>query len=442
MSNTFWLEKKIIFLTIFFAICIRAYPLAETSDSIAESFSSFIDNNEGTTIFRSLNIPTGGRSESLGTAFTGIADDINFFDYNPAGSSILKNSEIAFFHNSWISDSSMETLAATTRFNNLGIGGQLKCFYVPFTEYNLFGERVAGNYYSETSLTFNMSYNFLAGYNFKGISVGYNIRGSWRNVPDYTDNKTDNIKNGSGLSQSALGLMADIGVITRLNMAKYFNDIDPNFSIGATINNIGLAITGFGSSFALDDALPTKFNIGMSYRFIKPLLLSAEFRQPINLKKITTSEKFSIATGLEISFTNFFLFEAGFLLQGANPRISMGSQFNIKGIEMNINYTFDLTTTMAPINHISLSAKLNLGDKGRKAKQSLIQSKYAEGIYLYSQGTRQSISTAIIHWQEAKELSESIGIKYDPAIKAIKIAQDLLNVHDIIKDYGTLNKNN
>ncbi|MBQ7882345.1 MAG: UPF0164 family protein [Treponema sp.] len=78
MSNTFWLEKKIIFLTIFFAICIRAYPLAETSDSIAESFSSFIDNNEGTTIFRSLNIPTGGRAESLGTAFTGIADDINF----------------------------------------------------------------------------------------------------------------------------------------------------------------------------------------------------------------------------------------------------------------------------------------------------------------------------------------------------------------------------
>ena len=102
----------------------------------------------------------------------------------------------------------------------------------------------------------------------------------------------------------------------------------------------------------------------------------------------------------------------------------MGSQFNIKGIEMNINYTFDLTTTTAPINHISLSAKLNLGDKGRKAKQSLIQSKYAEGIYLYSQGTRQSISTAIIHWQEAKELSESIGIKYDPAIEAIKIAQD------------------
>ena len=63
----------------------------------------------------------------------------------------------------------METLCATSRNGNLGYGAQFKCFYVPFSEYNLYGDRVAGSYYTETSATINVSYNFLAGYDFKGL---------------------------------------------------------------------------------------------------------------------------------------------------------------------------------------------------------------------------------------------------------------------------------
>ncbi|MBQ2118540.1 MAG: DUF4956 domain-containing protein, partial [Clostridia bacterium] len=47
-------------------------------------------------------------------------------------------------NNSWIADSNMETIAATTRFGNFGVGSKISCFYLPFTEYNSFGERVAG----------------------------------------------------------------------------------------------------------------------------------------------------------------------------------------------------------------------------------------------------------------------------------------------------------
>ena len=77
------------------------------------------------TSFPSLNIPAGGRCESLGTAMTAMCDDPSFMDYNPAVSSILKETQAAVFHNSQISGGLMETITGTTRFNNFGTGFQL-----------------------------------------------------------------------------------------------------------------------------------------------------------------------------------------------------------------------------------------------------------------------------------------------------------------------------
>lgn len=118
----------------------------------------------------------------------------------------------------------------------------------------------------------------------------------------------------------------------------------------------------------------------------------------------------------------------------------MGSQFDVKGVKMNINYTLDLTSSFNPVNHISLGAKLNLGDKGRSNIQSQVQLRYAEGIELYSKGSRNDIEDAIQKWQEAKELSKNIGIRYDPAIEAINTARQLLLIHDEINAFGTLER--
>ncbi|MBQ6058235.1 MAG: UPF0164 family protein [Treponema sp.] len=437
-KNRLILSALVLGLSLNF--CAAALDLQDINNKLSDVFDSLSDDNAGTTVFRSLNIPTGGRVESLGTSFTGLADDISFFDYNPAASSVLKNTETAFFHNSWIADSAMESLQATTRFNNLGLGAQLKCFYVPFSEYNLYGDKVAASYYSETSFALNASYNFLSGYNFKGIALGFNVRGSWRNMPDYTDNQTDEIKSGSGFSQSALGLMADAGLLMRFNFIKTFNTTDPNLTFGLALNNIGLAFTGLNTEFELDDSLPTRVSVGLSYRLFKPVLFTVEFRKPVNLLDFKSSEMWSLASGAEFNITKFFDFELGFCLQGANPRFSMGSQFDVKGVKMNINYSLDLTSSFNPVNHISLGAKLNLGDKGRSNIQSQVQLRYAEGIELYSKGSRNDIENAIQKWQEAKELSKNIGIRYDPAIEAINTARQLLLIHDEINAFGTLER--
>ena len=146
---------------LFFRQTTNQLSALDLSSSVTDFFYDYVDPNEGTTSFRSLLIPFGGKAESLGNAFTGLSDDISFLSFNPAGSSIQKETQFAVLHNAWISDSNYETIAYTTRFNNFGFGVQASCFYVPFTEYNIFGDRTAGSYYTETTGCINLSYNFL-----------------------------------------------------------------------------------------------------------------------------------------------------------------------------------------------------------------------------------------------------------------------------------------
>ncbi|HAH63637.1 MAG TPA: hypothetical protein DCL73_16250 [Treponema sp.] len=425
----------LLFLLITAGTEAYALDLTEITTKLSETFSSLTGENEGTTAYRSLLIPSGGRAESLGTAYTGLSDDISCLEYNPAASSLLEQTETAVFHNAWIADSAMETLAGTVRVNNAGFGAEIKCFYVPFSEYNIFGERVAGSYYTETTAILNASYNFLAGYNFKGIAVGVNAKAAWRGVPDYTDNDTDAIISGSGLEQSGLAFAGDLGVMMRFNAGKLYASREPNLRIGLNLLNAGAALTGFGSSEGIrpDDPLPTSAAIGVSYRLIKPLLLTAEFRQPFNLQDFTEYQMWSAGTGISVQITNFFGVLGGFLIKGGNPRISFGSEFEIlKKVQMNVNYTFDLTSSLNPVNHISLSAKIKLGDNGRAEKQKLIDGYYNDGLASFSKG---DFAAAIDSWQKVLQLDKL----YDPAKEGIKSAQNQILLFRRIRDAQFLN---
>ena len=367
------------------------------------------------TSFPSLNIPAGGRCESLGTAMTAMCDDPSFMDYNPAVSSILKETQAAVFHNSQISGGSMETITGTTRFNNFGTGFQLKTF---FSRYNLSGTKNSSNYYSETSLAINTSYNFFSGYDFKGLAAGISLRSTWRNMPDYTDS-------------SALAFTADFGLLMRFNFFKEFSSDMPNLSVGLAANNIGFFLTGFKSGLKTEKNLPSKISIGLSYRPIKKLLVNLEFRQPINLKNILLSESFAVAAGLEFSFTDFFDVEGGILFQDGKTKLSTGTQFSFQKIQMSLSYACTLDS-ITQEHSVSLAAKINLGDKGRAQNDEQVKKLYAEGIELYAKGEKENMLKAIEKWEEAKKLSASTGIKFDPAIKAIKTAKELISLHQQI----------
>jgi hypothetical protein len=433
MSAQVKVKFTILFLLMSFLNphLLLALDYSDMYSTLSDTFAGYVDPNEGLTIFRSLYVPSGGRAEALGTAFSALSDDISFFEYNPAASCILTNTEIAAFHNSWIADSAIETLAFTQRKNNFGYGAAFKCFYLPFTEYNIFGEKVSRGYYSETLVTLNLSYNFLAGYTFKGVATGINFKGGFRNIPDYADNDTNQVIKGSGLAQSGIAGMIDAGLIFRFNFGKLYSSREPNLNIGLSAHNIGMGFTGFGQKIQKDDALPSYGAIGLSYRMFRPIVFTLEFQKPFNLLDLSESEQFAIAMGVSVQTTDFFAFQGGFLLRGGNPRFTLGGEFTIQTITCNVNYTLDLSSSTNPINKISMSAKVNLGDRGRNKEQETVDNLYTDGLYLYSEG---HMVEAISVWNEAL----IIFPRFDPAIKGIKAAQDVLDLQQKIKEIQTL----
>lgn len=422
--------KKIIFS---FLACllwggfVHSLSFDEFYNNYFGSFDSFIDENEGLTSFRSLNVPFGGRAESLGGAFTALANDISFFEYNPAASSILKNTELAVFHNSWIADTSIDTIAFTIRNNTFGFGTFAKCLYLPFTEYNIFGQKMTSGYYSESVLGLNFSNNFFAGYNFRGLALGATIKVAYRSMPDYSDDYSGNIIEDSGLSQSAFALLGDFGLRTSFNFGKFFISREPNFHIGFSLMNLGLAFENEG----LDLALPTKINAGIAWTFAKPATINLEVQKPLNLSNISKSEKMAFGSSLSFDFANNFSLQAGFLIKGGNPKLSVGAEFPVKIMLMNINYTFDLTSSLSPINRFSLSAKLNLGDRGRKNIQNKIDELYVTGLQLYAEGF---YAEAISTWEEILIYDKN----FDPAIYALKTAKETLALQIKIMEIQTL----
>jgi hypothetical protein len=401
--------KTAVFFAVFqtFVFLLPLWPADPQDDygKTADYLNSIygIDDNAGLTTFPVLNIPMGGRSEGMATAFSAISDDISFIEYNPAGSSTLSKSELAFFHNNWIAETKLEGVAYAVRFGDFGLAASAKWLYTPFTEYNLYGERVSNGYYSEGAGILNASYNFLSGYYFSGLSVGVNLKGAFRTMPDYTDN-LDAIIPGSGLSQSAAMGMLDIGVLTRFNFLKYFGSRENNASAAVVIRNLGPP--------ALGEPLPTVINAAIAYKPIRPLLLSFDFNLPFNMVDPTLSELPNMALGVSLNITNFLSMRAGAMLRAGSSRVSVGSAINLDRVSIDINYTLDLLTQSQPMNRISVGIRFDLGDGGRKQKSDMVDEMYLLGLESYASG---NFPDARHYWEETLRLNP----RFEPAREAL-----------------------
>lgn len=413
----------------FFSVKGFSLSYSDLDSSLSDVFYTAPDSNEGVTTFRSLLIPFGGRSESLGAAFTGLSDDAAYLNYNAAASSIIKETQVEVFHNAWIADSKLDTIAYTTRHNNFGFGYYCSCFYLPFTEYNFFGDRVASSYYSETVGGLNFAYNFLAGYDFKGFAIGGTVKTGWRQMPDYTDNNPNQIIKQSGLEQSGLCVMGDLGIMMQFNFLKYFSSRDPNLKIGLSAKNFGVSFTGWHSEKGvfIDDPLPSVLSAGISYQVIKPITLCVDYNQPMNILHSPTFLKPSFGAGMSVQFAQFLQVLGGFELKGGNPKFSAGFEFEVSKVRLNFNYTLDFTSSFNPVNRISISTKFLLGDRGRSLVDKKIDELYALGLKYYAASDWEN---AITVWQEVLKLNK----RYDPAKLGIESAQYQINMFKHIEE--------
>lgn len=377
------------------------------------------DPNEGYTVFLSNLIPMGGSAESMGMAYTAVAADASFLELNPAASSIQERTQFALFHNNWIQDTRVEGVVYTMRLGSLGFGLGGKWLYLPFTERDDFGARVATGYYSELIGVGNMSIHLFPGYYFYGFALGGNVKFAYRSVPDFTDDN-GNIIPGSGQSQSALATLVDVGILTRFNLLKVYSSRDKNFSIGMAVKNIGPPSKG--------EPMPTLATAGVAYNFLRPIQVSADISKPINLMEPDKSENLYWSVGYSMTITDFWSLRAGFMLKGGNPRLSAGASIDLFPLTLDVNYTLDLTTQFTPLNRMSISARFDMGDMGRAAKAREVDDLYIMGLDAYASG---DLESAVRLWTRALELNprfDPVRESLETAAAAIELQQRMLEL--------------
>jgi hypothetical protein len=387
------MKRRIGVLAVGLFMAFGQSASAEIAD-IYQAISNIlnIDQNAGLTTMRSLLIPMGGLNEGMGTAYTAVAKDSSYFEANPAASSLLDKTELAVFHNQWIADTKIESFVYTVRFKNFGIGAGGKWLYLPFTATDEFGDRVGAGYYSESMLGANVSYNFFPGFYYSGLSAGATVKLAYRSMPTVDDGATE--------GNSAVGYMIDAGLLSRFNFLKYYSSRAKNFSLAFALKNLGPPVQ--------DDPLPTVATFGIGYSPLRPFTFALDLSKPINLADPSSSENFYGAFGYLIQMTEFFDFHGGILIKGGNPRLSIGSSFDVNPAHITVNYTLDLTTQLTPLNRVSVQAAFSLGDGGRGDIAKKVDSLYLNGLDAYSRG---EIDNAIALWEEALALDPY----FDPA---------------------------
>jgi tetratricopeptide (TPR) repeat protein len=404
------MKRTLLIVTVL--LLLGAPLFADFSDlyyNLGEFFSGFADPNTGLTAFPTLLIPMGGKYEGMGTAYTAVALDSGFLEANPSASSSLDLTELSFYHHSWIADSNLEGVVYTARYDDLGIGVGGKFLYVPFTEYNEWGDRENRGYISETVATFNVSYNFFSDFDFYGLGLGANLKTAYRNIPAvfYPD-------------QSVLTAMVDLGILTRFNFLKFHISRAKNFSVGAVVKNIGLP--------ALGEPLPTLATVGFAWAPIRPLTWAVDFNLPFSFSpEEAPAETWSLATGFNVVVTNFLSIQTGFRWKADNPRISLGSSVDLEKISFVLNYNLDLSGRVDPLDKFSLQAKLNLGDRGRGDDQRALDDLYLKGLESYAAG---DLRTAIDYWEQVLEIDPS----YAPARANIETAEKALELQSDMEE--------
>jgi hypothetical protein len=415
-------RRTVLFFCVFFIF--RAPLRADDSGSqVYFDAAAFLndlyglDANAALGAFPLLGIPMGGQAEGMAGAAAAGTGDLTSVEWNPAVTAILDKTALAFFHNNWIADTKIESAAYTRRFGDIGAAVAGKWLWTPFTEYGDFGEHLSKGYYSEAALTLNVSYNFLRGYYFEGISAGLNIKALLRTVPDFAG-ESPALVAGSGSAQSAFALAGDIGFFTRINLFKLYAADEKNTAFALVVRNIGGDVAG--------DPLPLALAAAATYKPARFLTLALDLTAPLYATAasgldFSLSEQPFLAFGVQADITTFLAAHAGIRLKSGGFRLSAGSEIRREAMIFYLNYTLDLLTQLQPANRITVGVRFDLGDGGRAEKRAKLHELYLEGVRAYAEGRDDD---ARLVWEEALTIDK----KFDPAIESLRALDNFENL--------------
>ncbi|MDO8735238.1 MAG: PorV/PorQ family protein [Elusimicrobiota bacterium] len=273
------------FLSVF--ICVNLWFISPCFSNTGASF---------------LNIGTSARAISMGGAYVGIANDASAINYNPAGISQLRNSEIVAQHTEWISDVKHDFLAGAFPLKNSTIGISI----VYLSQGKIEGRDEDRN---KTD-------------NFSAYDVATTI--------SYSKKINEKIKLGTNLkliqqkieSERATGVAVDIGSLYHftalpLTAGFSFQNLGPKMTFISEGYNLPLTAT-LGAGYNIKNAITlaldikqkiydkkTEISFGTEYTPITPLALRVGYLKSLNSKFSTLNDFKGIGGGLGLRVLNF-----------------------------------------------------------------------------------------------------------------------------------------
>jgi tetratricopeptide (TPR) repeat protein len=257
-----------------------------------------------------LKMIYGSRALSLGGAFVGLCDDTFYIDSNPAGGDTRSIYKISILHQEWIEDVNYEAIRFTGGIaDRFFFGAGFTYLYLPFIYYDYYGGTSGKNHIISQSLgTLNFGYTFRP----SNISIGANLKLFYNHIPE-------ELYPG----QSYLLFASDVGFLWKTNLLKGYIGPDPSMIFGIAVKNLGYS--------SMIEKLPVEIHAGVSYRFLKNLLVSTEVA-------VSIFEQLYGSVGVEYDFSKTFFLEGGIQIK-ENPMFAVGLGYKSKDMMINISYT-------------------------------------------------------------------------------------------------------
>lgn len=295
-----------------------------------------------------LKMVYGSRALGMGGAFSAVSDDVYYIDSNPAGGNVQKVSQLSLLHQEWIEDTNYEAIRFSRGlWNRFFIGFGFTYLYIPFTYFDECGyDSGASALISQGLGVLNLGYK-LSTYD---ITIGTNLKVLYNNVPSsllearYGSNFED---------QNYLLFAGDLGILARTDMLKNYIGPEPSLSFGLVLKNVGYC--------EVIEKLPTEVHAGISYRPIRPLLISVEGVYPL-------FEPVYGAFGAEYDFWKKLFIQGGVMLK-ENPVFSVGVGYKRRDLEINISYS----PSLAFHNMVSVSLNFFIGSTEEMERQKRIE---------------------------------------------------------------------
>lgn len=325
---------------------------------------------------------------------------------NPAETSVAEQTILSVSHTAFgadglrISDIIQEdTVEYTSRIGNFGFGVRTSYLYPPAA--------APGTDGTGAEAALNTSFNFLSGYDFRGIAAGLTLSAAKGSCTGQDDSGT------------VIRISADAGLLTRFNLLKMYNSRQTNMTAGVTARNIGALIYGKASGERRVAVAPSRFSAEVSYRFIRTAGINAALTVPV-------AEGWDYAAAPEVEAGIFWepadgsRISAAFFFSGGSPYVSISGGFRFRDAGAWAEFML-APAEKNPLGKISLCARIFLGDRGKSAAERETASLYRKGLEFYAAGEWEA---AIESWSRILELNG----RYEPAEDGIRSARRQLEL--------------